>query len=275
MQQRRQTGTLGQGSFSGAAGCAQGNFSHLGPAGLLIDDHRQLWASDGNSSLHVFDLASGSRLIATVQTGGTARTDEMAYDPRDGLLLVNNPDETVPFSTVIDAATHTVLGKILFPLASGLEQPVWNPASGLFEVAVPQKLDPSDGAVIAISPLLLNIVWSLPVEDCTPTGLALGANDQAAVGCDSGNAAILDLQTSSVVARVRGVTAVDQVAYDQAAHSYLFASSAGVLAISDERGHVKQELPTALFSHSVLLAQSGGATQVLVPQRGVGVVVYN
>src|SRR5436305_3974758 len=65
-----------------------------GPGGVLVDDLGQLWASDGDSTVKAIELSSRT-IIATLNTGGAKRADEMAYDPQDQLLVVTNGSETV------------------------------------------------------------------------------------------------------------------------------------------------------------------------------------
>lgn len=64
-----------------------------------------------------------------------ARADEMAYDPRDHLLIVaNNAGDPDAFMTLISTTSLTVVDQIVFPAAKfsgGIEQPVWDPATRL------------------------------------------------------------------------------------------------------------------------------------------------
>ena len=87
----------------------------------------------------MIDLESQS-IVADIFTGGTGRADELAYDPRDHIILVANDQDTPPFATFISTKTRTVLGKLDYPQAvfgtpptnHGLEQPVWNPKTRKF-----------------------------------------------------------------------------------------------------------------------------------------------
>jgi DNA-binding beta-propeller fold protein YncE len=76
-----------------------------GPGGVLVDDLGQLWASDGDSTVKIIDLSSHT-IVVTLNTGGSRRADEMAYDPQDQLLLVTNGSETTPFATFISVTNH-------------------------------------------------------------------------------------------------------------------------------------------------------------------------
>src|SRR6266853_4801037 len=62
-----------------------------GPDGVLTIGN-ELWAGDGNSTVKVVDLTQGASatVVATIDTGGTKRADELAYDPLDHVILIAN-----------------------------------------------------------------------------------------------------------------------------------------------------------------------------------------
>jgi len=127
-------GQIGSG-FTGAVCCAanrSANFNPLsGPNGVVITPAARglgdpkfglMWASDGDSTMKVFDAGTGLR-VGTVVTGvsanfgpggvdecirtgdsacGDLRADETSWDPKDNILLVSNGDPGVPFVTLID-----------------------------------------------------------------------------------------------------------------------------------------------------------------------------
>ena len=75
-----------------------------GPQGVVTtNDGTQVWATDGDSTVKVIDLAAG-KIVDTISTGGKQRTGELAYDPRDKVVLVTNPDETPQYVTLISTA---------------------------------------------------------------------------------------------------------------------------------------------------------------------------
>src|SRR6185437_4315164 len=123
-----------------------------GPDGVVIVDHKQVWAGDGDSTLKVIDIAT-FKIVDTISTGGKFRVDEMAWDSRDHIIAVANNADTPPFVTLVNTDTHAVLGKITFdgsndtPDATntGIEQPQWSPRTGMFYVSVPQ-IDPNNPA---------------------------------------------------------------------------------------------------------------------------------
>src|SRR6516225_4222383 len=57
-------------------GVANNNLS--GPDGVVVVDHKEVWAGDGDSRVKVIDLATGT-FVTTISTGGKFRVDEMAY----------------------------------------------------------------------------------------------------------------------------------------------------------------------------------------------------
>src|SRR5213593_859930 len=93
-----------------------------GPDGVVVANFggaKQLWAGDGPSLLKGFDLT----LPGTPPLGGTpintgavpaTRVDEMAFDPRDHLLLVANNAADPPFATLVDTQTRAIVTKIIF-----------------------------------------------------------------------------------------------------------------------------------------------------------------
>jgi hypothetical protein len=88
---------LGEGLFTGVPPVGGAT---AGPNGVLVlPDLQQAWAGDGDSTVKIIDVKSGE-LVASVNTGGVNRVDELAYDG-SGSVLVANDQETVPFATLI------------------------------------------------------------------------------------------------------------------------------------------------------------------------------
>jgi hypothetical protein len=73
-----------------------------------------------DSNTYFVDLAHPFAVPIAVPTGGKVRADELAYDAKDQIILITNPDEAsatpagVPFVTFISTATHQVLGTIIY-----------------------------------------------------------------------------------------------------------------------------------------------------------------
>jgi hypothetical protein len=140
-----------------------------------------------------------------VNTGGNRRADELAFDPRDRLLLVINNAEVppgTPFGTLITVSPTcglTIVTQFTFTsihATNGAEQPVWDPTTSKFYLTIPEVNGPGGGGptggVLRISPtgVFENFY---PINFCQPAGLTVGPNDDLLVGCNtvfdtSGNA---------------------------------------------------------------------------------------
>jgi len=183
-----------------------------GPNGVVVSpDGRWLFVTDANSRVVSIDLTT-DQIVGDVHTGGAdgLRTDELAYDPRDGILLaVNNADDP-PFATLITVNKqngHLTVGpRITFDTAHGVdatngaEQPVWDPGTGKFYVSIPEVNCPGghntppappcvggfhEGAVVRIDPQSSGAVETplFSVDFCQPAGLTLGPHQDLLVGC--------------------------------------------------------------------------------------------
>src|SRR5437879_3606224 len=102
-----------------------------------------LFVTDAASRVVTIDLRTDT-VVSSVSTGGAdnLRADELAYDPKGGVLLVVNNADTPPFATLITVNKSTgqlaVGPRITFDAAHGVdatngaEQPVWNSTTGKF-----------------------------------------------------------------------------------------------------------------------------------------------
>src|SRR6058998_259552 len=183
-----------------------------GPNGVVVSpDGRWLFVTDANSRVVSIDLTT-DQIVGDVHTGGAdgLRTDELAYDPRDGILLVVNNADHPPFATLITVNKqngHLTVGpRITFDTAHGVdatngaEQPVWDPGTGKFYVSIPEVSCPGghntppappcgggfhEGAVVRIDPQSSGAVETplFSVDFCQPAGLTLGPHQDLLVGC--------------------------------------------------------------------------------------------
>jgi hypothetical protein len=194
--------------------------------------------------------------------GDPTRTDELAYDPKDGLILaINNAASPAPYGTLIkvDQATGvlSVVTNIIFDAAHGVdaqngaEQPVWDPGTQKFFLSIPQiGANPTHGGVIRIS-TTGTVETTFPIEFCSPAGLALGPHEDLLVGCNTiwatdgslwtGNAdrntktaapqlVVLDAKTGSITANILGAGVGDEVWFNKGDNHYYAASSGSNLA---------------------------------------------
>jgi len=169
-----------------------GNNNTSGPDGVAAF-FPCIFAGDGNSRVVSFNGAVNFTVpVTSFNTGGAFRADEMAFDPKDRLLLAINNADDPPFGTLINVSPSCVLDRpktIFFTKANGVdaqngaEQPVWDPGTQRFYVSIPQ-IGPNaqNGGVIKINPIGGAIEAVYPINFVTPAGLTLGPNGDLLVG---------------------------------------------------------------------------------------------
>lgn len=270
------------GGFTGFDG-SFGDFTSMGPSGLVGDGHGHLFVSDGNSTLKIISLDRTGTLaerVTTINTGGSARADEMAYAPlAGGLVWVGNSGDTPPFLSLVSVPLRRVIARHVFPEATaGLEQPVFDRQLGLLFVSVPSTTTHPGGEVDVLSPTL-SILHRFVLPACQPNGLALDPRTQTlAVGCAVGHPLLLHVLDSSITTIPQLTDAgVDVVAYNPGDRCFYFAaafaSSGPVVGVVEANGTWLTAIATSPFAHSVAVDRQTG--QVFVPeggpQGGVGV----
>jgi PEP-CTERM motif-containing protein len=278
-----------------------------GPDGVVVANFgssKQLWAGDGPSLLKGFDLnIPGFPQLANtpINTGATppTRVDEMAFDPRDKLLLVANNAADPPFATLVDTTTNSIVpkGKITFdgtnadghnaPKATnGIEQSVWDPShGGRFFISIPELNGSGPGGVAMIDPLTGNVtkVYDLTVlsggtiSSCSPAGLALGVGGKLMVGCGNGGtqSILLDPNANNGNGSIKTfaqVSGEDMVWFDPTTDRYFLAARLNqggpVLGIIDALTETfLQNVRTTPNDHSVAVDPVSG--EVFVPFGGV------
>jgi hypothetical protein len=101
--------------------------------------HREVWAGNGDSTVHVIDLKS-QQATHVIPTGGTFRVDKGCFDRRNrnNVVLIANDAEhdnpaNWPFVSFISTKTYQILGKITMngatgtpPATNGIEQCQWS-----------------------------------------------------------------------------------------------------------------------------------------------------
>lgn len=240
-----------------------------GPSGIAAVD-KTIWAGNSDSTLKVIDPRT-LRIRASISTQGKQRADELAWDPRDNVVMVGNSSDQPPFVSFVSGRTLKVLGRVTLRNATGLEQPVWDARARLFFVTVPI---PKQGEILGVSPLSHHIVRTYHLG-CSPTGIALGPGHEAAVACDTG-ALIVDLARGRIIARFPTLGGGDQVAYDSGLERYYVTvashTTAASIAVIDAATYRRiARLPATFFTHSLGVAPVNH--RVFVP-GSTGVVVY-
>jgi len=256
----------GHAPFAGFTPCAiqpAGANDCAGPNGVVAA-FPWLFVTDAPSRVLSFDLRSNPPQTiseCTTKAGEPTRADELAYDPRDGLILAINNAASPPFGTLIsvDKATGVLTcgANIILDAAHGVdaqggaEQPVWDPGTRKFFLSIPQIGSSSTvGGVIRIS-TAGKIEATYTVTFCSPAGLALGRNEDLLVGCNTiwdttgalwtGNAdrrintaapqyVILDARTGQIDANVLGAGVGDEVWFNAGDNHFYGAASGSNLA---------------------------------------------
>jgi hypothetical protein len=216
-----------------------------GPDGVTTDEIGNcLFAGDGPSRLVSFKIPSGTQ-VSDVTTGGTTRVDEMAFDPKDRLLLVVNNAENPPFATIFSVSPTCVLTApktIVFDTAHGVnatngaEQPAWDPGTQRFYVSIPSisgtMMTPGTvGGLARINPMTATVDALFSVPFCSPAGLSLNPTNQTfLMGCgtvfdtllnpwfgadpNSANPSQVIIDTNGVFMFVNGIGSSDEVWYN-------------------------------------------------------------
>ena len=275
---RKQTFLGRIGGFHGAPAADDpcGRIEGMGPSGILVTPDNKLWATDAKGTVKEFNLAGSKppfdlKPLATVTTGAICRADEIGYDPKDRVIMVGNPGEAdlkpyrAPFASFISADQHVeVLGKIAFSTkdgfafnATGLEQPLWDPAAARFLVPVQGE---SEGllAVIKVDKAAkkFTIDKTFKTPNCNGSGLALGPSGHLLVGCDDGHPLlIMNAATGQVLKTIPEIHGSDEVWYNPGDHRF-YAAAGGppvpaVGVIDATTNEFLQNLPTGPGAHSV------------------------
>jgi hypothetical protein len=294
-------GFVGKGNFtsSSQADCTAHHASDIhdcnGPDGVVTDSEHRLWVGDGvnvnakdsRSSIKVMDPTPGNAIIKSISTGGKFRSDELAYDPRDQVILIANPDFNDAFLTWIDVRDLKVIGTFKDSPTNvdtwgGLEQPVWNPETGLFYQAVPGVADPNGNV---ITPGEIDVfkprpddgagqrVAVLSTPSCIngPTGLTL-AEDRLIGACDTG-AIIVNPRDNDFQRTIPNVGGADEIWFNPGDENvYLARTGAGQLGVANaEHRRFVANLTTAVGAHSVAAYEENNHVFVPVPSGGIKV----
>jgi hypothetical protein len=261
----------GHGPFAGFTPCAiqpAGANDCAGPNGVVAA-FPWLFVTDAPSRILSFDLSAGppktvSECTLLTDVNGNpdpTRADELAYDPKDGLILAINNASTPPVATLVKVDKTTgalTCGTNIFldaahgvDATNGAEQPVWDPGTQKFYLSIPRLgANPTVGGVIRIS-TTGTVEATYTITFCSPAGLALGPNEDLLVGCNTiwatdgslwtGNAdrntftaapqlVILDAPTGSLNANVLGAGVGDEVWFNKGDNHYYAAASGSNLA---------------------------------------------
>jgi len=174
-------------NFGGDTGVNMPSNVAQGPNGVTVSPNPNvpcIFVTDGHSRVVSINYkVSFVQPASTFNTGGARRADELAFDPKDNLLLVINNADTPAFATLINVSSSCVMNqpKTIFFTADngalGAEQPVWDPGTQRFYVSIPQiGSNPANGGVIKINPNGGAIEAVYPINFVSPAGLTLNPN---------------------------------------------------------------------------------------------------
>lgn len=271
------------------------NYAISGPNGLLVlPDRNELYVGDGDGTVRVIDLFTHS-IVGNISTGSTHRADEMAYDAKTGIVAVTLPNDNPPAVAIISAKDRRSTGNITFHGASGLEQPTFNPADGLFYVSVPTTSTNVGGEIAGVDASAMKITRTLALQECIPAGIVFGPNQHLFISCSQDQilkfgtafSQVMDVASGRIIANISGIAGVDQVAYDPHANLYFATAYQNLkggrkegeptpqLAVIDaEKNVLLQTLVTDnVTAHSV--AVDPATDQCVVPLKQYGIALYN
>ncbi len=296
--------------FCGLAPFSNPKCGDSGPNGVLaIPGRNELWVGDGDSTVKVVDLTTGT-IVDTIDTGGSRRTDELAYNAVDQMIMAANDRGTETFSgcpgggstppsgaffTFISTKPgHHILGHLCYPAArnDGLEQPVWDHGTHTFYDAIPITAAHPGGEVLVID-VQARTGKTFGVDRCNPHGLALGPGNQLLLGCstaafnstDPAQTLIIDKTNGNLLASIP-VGGSDEVWFNPGDNHYYLAANGmtsngkttgtltPVLGIVDAGPPIAfiDKVPTAVGAHSV--AADSVSNQIFVPVGSGAVEVY-
>jgi hypothetical protein len=216
---------------------------HSGPDGNVVAGH-YLFAGDYPSTVRVFDLSvslTSPPEVAAIQTGGAYRADEMDYDPIDKVVIVSNGDSTPAFITLISTETLQIVKQVTFDGTNGtpdtsqggIGSVLYDSRTNKFFVSIPEVgSDLTAGAVAVVDPVTGQVTKTFSgLNNCMPSGMALGPGENVLVTCDPGfpppdpvqfapRTYVINGRTGAILANLTQVGGVDYGAYNPADHRY-------------------------------------------------------
>ena len=268
-------GFVGKGHYTGARTCpGQPQEWRLcaGPNGVVTDDFGHVWSGNGNGDIIEADATKpGTSIIRSIPTGGTGRIDEFAYDPVDQIMMAENDGSFPPYITFFSPTTGRILSRYVYPKDQrGMEQPVWDPKTGLFYENVPGKynrIDAFDPHKLPRPVKSIAVKCSGGLLGLTVSGLTVGPDGVLMTVCGSIGGAAINPVTGKVEKIVPQGADADEVWYDPGTDNYLFSGPHGVAVVNARTLKYLTNIP--LPSHSV--AVDARNHHVFVPVVGRGI----
>jgi DNA-binding beta-propeller fold protein YncE len=203
----------------GMVGLAK-NGNASGPNGVITVPHdgaaAELWVSDGDSTIKVADLKTG-KITDTISTGGTQRTNGMAFDPKNKLVIVANSNDAPPFLNLISTQPgHKIVAKLpIADSAENIERSAYHAHDGMFYTVLPVlRSAPDGGGLVQTDPKSGTIVKIHPLPGCHPHSLSIVSETTIFFGCSSahgpdgkpgGDLAVFDIPTGKITGIGKGL----------------------------------------------------------------------
>jgi DNA-binding beta-propeller fold protein YncE len=268
--------------IAGFVGVTKTGGDTFGPNSVVtVNNSREAWITDGDSTVKVVDLKT-NKVIDTISTGGKKRANELAYNPKDEIVIVANPNDEPPFLTLISAKPdHKILAKLLLPEATDhLERATYYAPSGTFYVDVPVlDHESSKGGLAEIEPNTGKLVKMHVIENCNPHSHVVTSGSQMFIGCAAGakdtklppQMAVFDVQTDKVVAYIPGIGGAGTTAVNTRLGQYYVAANnnpggPAFGVVDGKTNTLLQKISTWTGSHSIQVSLKNN--HVYLPTRG-------
>ncbi len=244
----------------------------------------EIWVGLNDSTVTVISTDSNT-ISQVISTGGKARSDELAYDPADRLILVANDRDTPPFVSFISTQTYSVVKKVAYDgtqapqSTGGIEQPVWDGQAGKFYLAIPATAANPNGEIDELDPATMSVTRSMPTVCKGPSGLVIIPNQRLMTACGD----VIDIGTGKVVTTVSGVGG-DEIWYNSGDGRVYFGGGTNRIGVSVVDANTYALLTTLTVGQIVAtpgvsqtthsLAADADNNEVFVPVTGVGIQVW-
>jgi len=256
---------------------------HLPRGVVTVNNGKEAYVGDGDNHVKVVDLKA-KKVVAEIDAGAKeGGADELAYDPKDGVIAMALPDDDPPSLILISTKDRKIFAKIGVPQASdGFEQTIYSAVDGKFHTVIPElNKDADKGGMITVDPKTGKQVGEIaPLDNCKPHGNGVGSKTELIIGCNYGQTKdkrppvqmIFDVKGNKVTATIEGIGGTDMAEADVGAGMYYTASAGNgegsALGVIDIKTHkLIQKIPTAGRAHSVAVNPKNH--HVYVPEASV------
>ena len=244
----------------------------------------ELWVGLNNSTVAVINTDSNT-ISQVIGTGGTARADELAYDPADSLILIANDRDAPPFVSFISTRSYTVVKKLSYDgteapqSTGGIEQPVWDGEVGKFYLAIPATKANPNGEIDELDPASMSVTRSMPTACKGPSGLVLVPNQRLVTACGD----VIDVATGKVVTTIQGVGG-DEIWYNSGDQRVYFGGGTDRISVNVVDANTYALLTTLTVGKNVTapavsqtthsIAADGDNNEIFVPVTHGGIQVW-